>query len=258
LTLQFIRQLQRTIMKFIIISLLSFVLFSCSSLLPRRVYDECKARLNVDKNSNPTYAEYYDGVIAKSKPPIKELKYFVARQDSAGLVNAGGMFINNSDKTIKYLWLSFDHYNRVGDKVRGNIHQQTNFTVKLTGPVMPGGTGDQLYVDTYYIRDILCVVPTKVKIEYMDGSKTSISGSILKDIIYKDYPNNVNNYELYTPSYSVDSRGFPANCPWIYSKKEKEIFDNHPEPVEYEQYYHGYDMSYCPQIIERYEKEQNK
>lgn len=84
---------------------------------------------------------------------------------------------NVSDKTIKYYHLYFKPKNAVGDDVTDSISGLCEKSVKGTGPLAPNAFKKGLMMENaWYNHSVTRVVLTKVKLEYMDGSKEEIDG----------------------------------------------------------------------------------
>lgn len=85
--------------------------------------------------------------------------------------------INNSDKTIKYIDYTVRFKNNVGDYVSSEIGRKSTFYLRVTGPI-EGHTADSGYWDpviyNYHANNL---VFSSITIEYMDGTKTTLSGN---------------------------------------------------------------------------------
>ena len=90
--------------------------------------------------------------------------------DRLGRTSLKVSFNNNSEKEIKYISISVQPVNRVGDAV-GYV------TFKVTGPIKPH-RGDHIFKENLW-RDeaIVSAKIAKADIEYMDGTTESIPGS---------------------------------------------------------------------------------
>lgn len=94
-------------------------------------------------------------------------------------------FVNNSDKQIKYVYFTCQPYNAVNDPVSCTIQINPDFsyrsehTFTATGPYNKGegmsGTS-RLWSKAWYNSTIDTVKLKKIEIEYMDGTKETISG----------------------------------------------------------------------------------
>jgi len=95
-----------------------------------------------------------------------------------GKNSADGIFLhwaakNVTNKTIKYLTITFEFYNAVGDLTKEEISSKTSKTMKLTGPIEPQ--------EAFYIADIVgysvdcqSIKITDIKVDYMDGTSSNI------------------------------------------------------------------------------------
>lgn len=74
-------------------------------------------------------------------------------------------FYNSSKKTIKYVHVTFQAVNSVGDPISGATK-----TVKGIGPIEPGSFGAYSFEDVWYSNTINKVKIIKIKVEYMDNT----------------------------------------------------------------------------------------
>ena len=89
---------------------------------------------------------------------------------------------NNTDKTVKYVYLSIEPINAVGDVVESSVGDGSKRTLKVTGPIEPytlliTDRGAFMHTDIlWYNGSIKSLRIIQVEIEYMDGSKAIIDG----------------------------------------------------------------------------------
>ena len=95
-----------------------------------------------------------------------------------GKNSADGIFLhwaakNVTNKTIKYLTITFEFYNAVGDLTKEEITNKTSKTMKLTGPIEPQ---EACYVADIvgYSVDCQSIKITNIKVDYMDGTSSNI------------------------------------------------------------------------------------
>ncbi|MBQ5318457.1 MAG: hypothetical protein J6K17_05145 [Oscillospiraceae bacterium] len=106
---------------------------------------------------------------------------------------------SKSEETINYITFTVECYNAVGDLISCDITGDTTKNLKITGPIHKGG-GNHLIIgnkmqgsewgEVWYNNTALKVEITKVKIEYANGTSTTISGDDLEhimDLKYKYY-----------------------------------------------------------------------
>lgn len=113
---------------------------------------------------------YYDGVEWKNS-------------NCVGGVSVKYNLYNNSNKTIKYIWMEVMPENAVGDVVSCSATGACARTITITGPIAQHttsakGNGYQ-YIPTvmWYNASISKIQINKLTIEYMDGTKLQIPGN---------------------------------------------------------------------------------
>lgn len=102
---------------------------------------------------------------------------FFSGPNSAGGVSVKGAFVNNSDKTIKYISIRFQPFNSVGDAVGCSIKNVSDYGLRCTGPINPNATYVFFGKNMWYNHSISSVKVTRADIQYMDGTEESIQGS---------------------------------------------------------------------------------
>lgn len=106
----------------------------------------------------------------------------------AGGVDLSIDWINMSDRVIKYITFTAYPINAVGDIVECTIRTQNKgqFKGQETGPINKGegSKKDYVFANAWYNNTIVKAFLMQVDIEYMDGSKASLSGTKLDEIIY--------------------------------------------------------------------------
>lgn len=85
---------------------------------------------------------------AAAAQPAVEITQFNMSMDSVGGVSVSFSFRNNSGKTIKYIDLKLNAYNRVGDPVLDTITGGSPRTLQVVGPIEPD-TAVPYVVSTY-------------------------------------------------------------------------------------------------------------
>lgn len=102
---------------------------------------------------------------------------FLSGPNSAGGVSVRGRFVNNSQKTIKYIAIYFVPYNSVDDAVTCDIRGTSEYGVLCTGPFEPNSTNSFFGENFWYNHSISYVRVTRAEIQYMDGTKETIPAS---------------------------------------------------------------------------------
>ncbi len=98
--------------------------------------------------------------------------------NSVGGVNTIIHWTNTTGKTIKYITFYVIAYNAVGDVVRCSIRRESPTVLKITGPIEHGwGRLGGQYSNVWYNRNISTLRITKIDIEFMDGTNTTLSYS---------------------------------------------------------------------------------
>ena len=119
--------------------------------------------------------------------------------NSADGVDVEITWINKSDKTIKYIVFEVVPYNAVDDVVKCRIRNESNRRLQSTGPFATGEGDAYLYTSVFgdksewwggiweavwYNNTVVRLEFNKIEIEYMDGTKETLSGDELKYVIY--------------------------------------------------------------------------
>ena len=110
-------------------------------------------------------------------------------------------YVNNSNKTIKYLFWEGTFYNAVNDIVSCEIRNYHTFRGKDTGPVAPGESGGGVWDCVIYNWSADHVKLSSVSIIYMDGSKTSIGAGDIKRLT--TMPSQWDFWEKYGTEYEA-------------------------------------------------------
>lgn len=103
--------------------------------------------------------------------------------NSAGGANVWLSFINNSPKSIKYVWFSVTFYNNVDDLVSCEIQNTNTRTLKETGPIETGGQGGGKWEAVIYNNSTEYIKIKSIKIQYMDNTTLIVPSTF--------YQNNV-------------------------------------------------------------------
>ena len=106
--------------------------------------------------------------------------YSPSAPNSAGGRDAIIYWTNTTNKTIKYILFHVTAYNAVGDVEVCSIKQKTSTSLQITGPIEhgKGGSGsfmgESRWSNVWYNWNIRRIRVTKIDIEFMDGTKTTL------------------------------------------------------------------------------------
>ena len=131
-------------------------------------------------------AKEREKAIEEARNLIRVTKVDVSAPDSAGGVELYFNFVNNSDKTIKYLRFGVTFYNAVGDIVLPNYDKQTINYCKETGPYKKGEglSGTYWYWGKFYSFDIKSAKLVDLSIEYTDGTSVTLTKDQVDGVQY--------------------------------------------------------------------------
>ena len=124
--------------------------------------------------------------VEEARKLIHVTKVAVSAPDSAGGVELYFNFINESDKTINYVYFSVTFYNAVGDIVNGKYNSGTINYCKDTGPFAKGEgrTGTWWHWGDFYNWDITSVKLVDLSIEYTDGTTATFTKNQVDGVQY--------------------------------------------------------------------------
>ena len=131
-------------------------------------------------------AKEREKAIEEARNIMRVTKVDVSAPDSAGGVELYFNFINNSDKTIKYVYFAVTFYNSVGDEVSGKYNYGTINRCQDTGPFETGEgrTGTWWHWGDYYNWEIKSVKLVELSIEYMDGTTVTLTKDQVDGVQY--------------------------------------------------------------------------
>ena len=115
--------------------------------------------------------------ITKTKAGSLVLLENTLKLNSVGGTDIKLYAVNNSSKTIKYIYYNVYIKNGVGDIVKCRITGDSSFILKCTGPYKSGDLVSSSWKAIMYNYSAKEMVISSVDIEYMDGTKTTLSGS---------------------------------------------------------------------------------
>lgn len=117
-----------------------------------------------------------------------ELGYAVPEINSAGGVKVSQIFVNATNKDIKYLTFFYTPYNAVGDIAPCTISKNTVAKCRLTGPIEARSYDVVSWDVLWYNPTVIRVEVDKLYVEYMDGTSETIEGN---DIVNIDDENSL-------------------------------------------------------------------
>ena len=139
------------------------------------------------------HIEISEGRVVNAAYPTEKLKSPVtisnwsASRDSVGGVEWNFKFTNNTEKTIKYIWIEWDCYNAVGDLVYDEITGKSSHGIKYTGPLDGGQTSNLMCNPTlFYSYSYKSAKIKRLEVEFMDGTFMKITDQGYTDIIATD------------------------------------------------------------------------
>ena len=196
------------------------------------------------------YNNWYSGLSASAKRAAKLLTITYASLKSPN--SAGGCdyeltYINNSNKTIKYLTWNGATYNAVNDRVACTIRSTSTFSGKDTGPVNPGARGGGVWDCIIYNWSARELRLTGISIIYMDGSSATISGADARAIIgapdkevpsYKMSSLRRSLQQYYEADNSLETRKWTNRstyCKYPETYNEKNVKDYFAEEIVLQQ-----------------------
>lgn len=124
----------------------------------------------------------------KAREIIRVTKLSTSKPNSAGGVDLFIGYKNMSDKVIKYATFTIVPYNKVGDRARCDIRGYAEFNAQDEGPHNKGegliGNYNWYWENAWYCWTIDRLELTKIDIEYMDGTRVTLSGDDIKYVQY--------------------------------------------------------------------------
>lgn len=129
------------------------------------------------------WGEYYK-LYAQSIIRVTDVS--ISSPDSAGGVELYFNFVNNSEKTIKYLYFGVTFYNRVNDIVCCKYKNDEVNQCQLTGPYEQGQglSGNYWHWGDFYNWDIDRVELVNLSVEYTDGTYVSFNDKMMPYVQY--------------------------------------------------------------------------
>lgn len=139
-----------------------------------------------------------DSIISHQNDSIRQVRY--ARKEyitltkkmvtvnSAGGANVWLSYVNNSPKSIKYVWFSVTFYNNVDDLVLCEIQNTSTRTLKETGPIIVGGKGGGEWEAAIYNNSTEYIKIKSIKIQYMDNTIVTMPSTFYQNNVREIWP----------------------------------------------------------------------
>ena len=115
-------------------------------------------------------------VITIAKPAIS-LEYIDWDINSAGGVEPGVKFTNNTDKQIAYVYFTVKYYDRMGTPAYCSIKDICQQRLKVTGPINAGTTKMTGWEPTIYNNTVGAIKPLSIEVIFTDGTKQVITNT---------------------------------------------------------------------------------
>ena len=118
-------------------------------------------------------------ITASQVPQVLKLTNYRFRINSVGGIETYMTFKNGSaTKTIKYINITVQYKNSVGDVIANEINGEKSITYQYVGPLGPGQTSKEYYWLHFYNSSFSRWSIPEVEIIYMDGSKLTLDESL--------------------------------------------------------------------------------
>ena len=136
----------------------------------------------------------------KNKIPLIVNAINIKSIDSCGGVDLSFSGMNIVNKDIKYIYINGYPINAVGDKCFCHIRKHSNTICKVTGPIKFMQYRNETFSNVWDDSTIEEFIPTSIKIQYMDGSISTMNQAKIKEsqsyssLINR--PVNLNNISL--------------------------------------------------------------
>ncbi len=123
------------------------------------------------------------------KQTIQIHSFGLSKADENGLVDAQIIFTNkNKDKEIKYATFEVAPLNQLNDVVADELTDKKSIELKHEGPISPEGKAEwAVWKKVIKNKQAFSMRIESCLIEYMDGSKTSLSSQELDEILMGNY-----------------------------------------------------------------------
>ena len=122
-------------------------------------------------NKKGSVIKYKINVIMKKYYPFDRAWF---EMDSVGGLKPHILISNNSNKKIKYVYLTVSFYNAVGDKVSNDIGGYKSANLQITGPIKPWNFSWYEWGPVFYNYTATKMKVEKVTIKYFGGSTKTV------------------------------------------------------------------------------------
>lgn len=158
-----------------------------NQILPAKI-DSVKAQAGLDYKQmrEEEYNNWYNSLSTSAKRAYDRIAITFAgfcSTNSIGGKDARFIYINKSDKTIKYLYWTGTFYNTVDDISFCDVRGNCSYTGKDTGPVAPGERGGGEWECVIYDWSASYIKFTEVSIKYTDGTSFTIEAKDLARLL---------------------------------------------------------------------------
>lgn len=107
-------------------------------------------------------------------------------KNSVGGIEPKIEVINDSGKTVKYIYITAVPYNAVGDIVSSSIGGTTYSTLSITGPLESGSIWTFRWDPVWYNYTVYDIKITKIEVKYMDGTSETITNPPIWETIFRN------------------------------------------------------------------------
>ena len=120
----------------------------------------------------------------RSQKPIFVGNISPSKPNKKGSINALAQFFNTSAKTYKFVDITVEAYNRMGDANPREDNGSPFVKLRFTGPLAPQRTpGLTTWPKVWRSGAITCLVIKRIDIRHIDGTTITLSGPALLDVI---------------------------------------------------------------------------
>lgn len=119
-----------------------------------------------------------------SQKPIFVGNITASKPNKKGNTSALAEFFNTSAKTYKYVDITVEAYNRVGDTIQRDGDESPLVKLRFTGPLAPRRTpGITTWPKVWRSGAINCLDIKRIDISHIDGTTIAITGPALSNVV---------------------------------------------------------------------------
>ena len=136
--------------------------------------------------------ERYENAVLKAQEknsPLVVLSAYTGYPNSVGGVDLTVRTLATSKKNIKYIVFDVTGYNRVGDKVAGEVRRKYSRSVQITGPIAYGASDTYKWGALWYDSTLSCAHINSASVTFMDGSSKIYTSNFIPDLMLGPYKN---------------------------------------------------------------------